>query len=353
MVFMKLNFFLVVTLSIFINVANTSAQVQFNVGSKGSYFCSSDHFGIAHLFKISGSETKEVSIKRMIRKWKTKRRNLRLNFPKKKRASVRNQLLILNDQINSALDCAKLNVMKGACDIFQSIPSGADLKVLPIIDGALCEGYNSPVVELSMYDENDLYVGSCTGTVLNSKTVLSAAHCALASDNVKYAEIKNTNDEIVIANQIYYHPNYGNPNQFAEYNDIAIFKTDQDINANTMSLHMEHDLTIGEIMAMAGYGLDENRNFGELKAGFSLLHSYDEESVTIKFRPGSGSNSCYGDSGGPLTIYRGTEWKIIGVTSNGSNSTCGINQQDDLSNWSKVSSPSNLEFIQSVAPELF
>jgi secreted trypsin-like serine protease len=62
----------------------------------------------------------------------------------------------------------------------------------------------------------------------------------------------------------------------------------------------------------------------------------------------SSSNTCSGDSGGPMLLQVGGQQAIVGTTSYGSSVNCAVGE---LSGFSNLQSPSTQSFIRSVAPD--
>lgn len=147
-------------------------------------------------------------------------------------------------------------------------------------------------------------IGACSGTLVAPSVVITAAHCHNSASFVTAGDLGvSVWDRIV-------HPDYVGGWQ----NDIEI-------------LILEHELpgpyaTIGAprvgSAVVSGYGVDENGNGDELRIGETYI---DTVTQTMALTDGSGSDSCYGDSGGP--IYQ--NGRLVAVTSHGrfSSSSCG------------------------------
>jgi secreted trypsin-like serine protease len=67
--------------------------------------------------------------------------------------------------------------------------------------------------------------------------------------------------------------------------------------------------------------------------------------IEARYDGTTGSNSCNGDSGGPLFVKRGEQWYLAGDTSNGDAAKCGVTEGSDISRWANINAPSNRAFI--------
>ncbi|MCB0337131.1 MAG: trypsin-like serine protease, partial [Bdellovibrionales bacterium] len=99
--------------------------------------------------------------------------------------------------------------------------------------------------------------------------------------------------------------------------------------------------TAGETMVISGFGINSNDVDSVFRAGLMALDSFSTVGITAKYN-GTGSNTCSGDSGGPLLMSRDGEWKLVGATSNGLLQKCG---PGDTSNFVNLSDPSVKSFI--------
>ena len=320
------------------------------VGSKGRYFCSVDGSGIASLFRVRNSNVTRVGLKATRRLARQKIKKLRL----KNRTRKINEWRLV---ISGIKECILQNDMTAACSIFGGVESESSIgPVAPrIIDGSECTRGDSPIVLVRMFDSFGDSLGTCSGTVLTDNVVLTAAHCF--ADNfgdleADYAEVE-TGDGRVTSTQLVVHPNYNPQTDPLEENDVAIFITNETIKTQVLTLHPDTDLAKFETIATAGFGLTETGSTAGLRAGFMYLRSVTTESIEARYFPGTGANTCNGDSGGPLTVKRGNQWYLAGVVSNGDNFTCGRNKRQDISRWANVTSQSNRNFIEQYAPELF
>jgi hypothetical protein len=227
----------------------------------------------------------------------------------------------------------------GPCAIIGA-PNNAEIGT-SIINGEVCSNTKeSPVVQLILKDRNGSE-GSCSGTVVSQTVIVTAAHCLY--ENPIRITIK-VGSRFINAIDYQYHHSW-NPGIFqTETNDVGIVVAEENIGVSPVAILDKNDIKSGELALIAGFGLTENLELEGLRAGFMTVKSVTTGSITALF-DGSGSNSCNGDSGGPLFIKRDNTWYLAGTTSNGDAARCGVIEGTDISRWSNLNDPSNKAFI--------
>lgn len=212
-----------------------------------------------------------------------------------------------------------------------------------IIGGDRCEIGNSPVVYI------DLGNGACTGTVVktrgssSAKTVIFAAHCVDGANSVYI----NTPNGRMKAESFRAFPNWDG----SEYGDVAIALFNSNIPTRSLHVYGSSDETVGEQAIIGGFGIDQNGYASEdqLKAGFVTLSNKTSYGLSTYYGSNSSTNTCFGDSGGPLLVYRSGEWQLAAVTSNGTSDTCG---KGDTSNYALISNPEVKAWVNGIVPGL-
>ncbi|XP_043272452.1 chymotrypsin-1-like [Venturia canescens] len=163
----------------------------------------------------------------------------------------------------------------------------------------------------------------CSGSILNKRYVLTAAHCAEA---VSYKETQivvgtnhlNARPQVYAAEASIVHEKYV---MFQDY-DIALLKTTKDIefNEHVQPIKIpDRDITDYSLTAtFSGWGVldaDDTAAPNDLQEIFLKLYKYDYETEVLDRHVFTlnreGEGICFGDSGGPLVL----NGAVIGIAS--------------------------------------
>lgn len=230
-------------------------------------------------------------------------------------------------------------------------PAGETL-FTKIYNGVSCDATSSPVIKLVIRFSTG-HSGLCSGTLIDSKHILSAAHCfaplpgkrvinssawvgghELAFHKVRYPK------GIKIVSLRY--PNGMARTQF-NY-DLAVVELSTAVqNISPAILSAGHPLKAGHRVGILGFGLDQNQNAGELKLGETLIMKVEPNFIFADFTKKQLNDTCIYDSGGPLVSGAG----VAGLTSDGTGSGCGA---PEISSYTNLANGHMRRFIKSVAP---
>ena len=175
----------------------------------------------------------------------------------------------------------------------------------------------------------------CTGTLIGCETFLTAAHCLEDDGNPNRYWVFLQHAGIRSVTSITPHPSYTSPG-FPEY-DVAVLKLGAPVHGiDPTELNTQASPPPGTSGIIAGYGQTSGSagDYGIKRYGRVVTTSCagqgglgDTELVCWRFAnpvgaPGDDSNTCNGDSGGPLFVDLGGGEIVAGITSGGNNGTC-------------------------------
>ena len=176
----------------------------------------------------------------------------------------------------------------------------------------------------------------CTGTLITSQWVLTAAHCV---DGVSVATMRirfddpDANDaaggKVVAVSEVHSHPDF---DWEAWDNDIALVKLTEPVTDRAPTpIHRELVPPMTEV-ADVGYGVADNMDGGggllrEVMKVTADCAGANDPSVSgdhlLCMDASDGRGSCFGDSGGPTFATIDGVRVVAGVTSGGTGDECG------------------------------
>lgn len=218
-----------------------------------------------------------------------------------------------------------------------------------IINGTECSNPGAaPVVRVVL--EIDSFSSSfCSGTFITPNKVITAAHCFVERPRNTFIFVGDTlsNSDRYRASSVAIHPNLASGNNTL-IRDIAIVTLSQNVNTPTLPILVRSAPSTGDIGSIYGYGADRTgeSDFNELFSGQMRISEVTVSNIRADFND-EGSNTCIGDSGGPIVISIDGRATIAGLTSTGIRSDC---LEGDQSYFTNIQDPDVLSFIQSNAP---
>ncbi len=223
------------------------------------------------------------------------------------------------------------------CSVFGGIVSGPS----GIVNGTACTAATSSVVLVNLRTADGLSAGQCSGTVIASRAVLTAAHC-LDGETASVKIYLGTGDQLV-AKSFHAYPGY--QDNTLSVPDVGVVLTSQDLGRGPIPVLFSRDARAGEDAIIAGWGQDQNGAGTTLRAGPTTVGTVGATFLETQYT-GTGSNICSGDSGGPLLLSEGGAWAIGGVTSAASGlCTSGT------SYFTSVRDPGVTSFILGLVPD--
>lgn len=181
--------------------------------------------------------------------------------------------------------------------------------------------------------------GLCSGTLIGCRTFLTAAHCLCpdAADDAATCERMGMVDPATLrvflqhggvfrVARVAINPQY----RFAEAGDVGVVTLAETVTGIAPSpINFVHRPAPGTVGTIVGFGTTRRRGTnnsgikreGEVTTGQCETDIPGDAHVCWQFS-GADSNTCSGDSGGPLLVDFGSGERVTGVTSGGMSTDC-------------------------------
>ena len=224
-----------------------------------------------------------------------------------------------------AVACLALAACGGGGSGTSTASSGSGPSV-KIINGVEVSQADMPqYVKVFKQDSEGAWSG-CTGTMIASRAVLTAAHCV---DGAQIVAVQTDGNDgpLFYAEQWFVGAEYGT-SEDVSHADIAVVITALPVGRPTLPLLASRMPEPGEQILVVGFGVDdaESGEFGTLRAGLMTVADVTDEHVIVEY-DGESSNVCFGDSGGPAVYFIKDGEQIVaagiaGVVSAGTDPLC-------------------------------
>ncbi len=168
--------------------------------------------------------------------------------------------------------------------------------------------------------------GFCSGTLITTSHVLTAAHCAeVIEDSTSGTfEVDGRRYETI---NVFIHPDF---NRRTYANDIAILELSEPVTGIEPSEILREPPLVGDLLTIVGFGATgtptagSDGSFGTKRFGFTTIDEVTATLVNWEFDDPTETNTAPGDSGGPGYLEIDGDSFIACITSGGTEPDAGL-----------------------------
>jgi len=172
----------------------------------------------------------------------------------------------------------------------------------------------------------------CTATLIGCHTVLTAAHCVTGDSNVRHYKVYFQHGGLfnLTGTIAYQRATYEPPDYNASRADVAVLKLAKAVEGITPDpINDDREHAGGIAGTIVGYGVTGGQNgdyglkrFGSVVAAACPAAARNRDLLCWNFADKRASDTCDGDSGGPLFLLEGRTHTLISGVTSGGNATC-------------------------------
>ena len=233
----------------------------------------------------------------------------------KKRRTARNRNFSPVSQVGpESLETRTLLTINGiAVDApVAEVASGDQERVLRIVNGTRTDDYES----VGIVNQQ------CSGTLIASNAVLTAAHCV---DDGTSRQTFDVEGQTYTTKEVFVHEGYQSNDI-----DLAVMILNSDVSGiDPVDINRETP-EVGQVLTLVGFGATgtaqggHDGSFGVKHVGQTPIDEVTSTEVNWNFDNASESNTAPGDSGGPAFLSQNGNLVVAGVTSGGTRDDAGL-----------------------------